>query len=100
LAGIAAGSLLIWSGSITRHKLSMAEVEGYIETFKSEKEKVQVRNKDIRVVLPSLNSLAQASVVYDQQDHPWLSGLGMYDPSVDQAADLAYENSLKFFYRS
>ncbi len=95
LAGIAAGSLLIWSGSITRHKLSMAEVEGYIDTFKSEKEKVQVRNKDIRVVLPSLNSLAQASVVYDQQDHPWLSGLGMYDPSVDQAADLAYENSLK-----
>jgi type VI secretion system protein ImpL len=45
--------------------------------------------------VPALNALANASIVYDQEQHPWLSGMGMYDPEVDRSADEAYRNQLK-----
>lgn len=87
--------VLVWSGSITRHKMYMSDVDGFVDEFNVESGKLSKWNKDIRAVLPPLNALANASIVYDQQEHPWLSGIGMYDSRVDDNADLAYENHLK-----
>ncbi len=87
--------VLVWSGSITRHKMSMSDVDEFVTEFNVESGKLSNWNKDIRAVLPPLNALANASIVYDQDEHPWLSGMGMYDSRVDDNANLAYETHLK-----
>ena len=95
LAALAVIILLVWAGSITRHEMFMSEVEGYIAEFKAENKRLSAWNKDLRVVLPSLNPLGKASIVYDQDEHPWLSGIGLYDSNVDDAADQAYQQQLR-----
>lgn len=89
------GLLTIWSGSLNRHSAAMSEVEDYIADFNAENKRLNRWNKDLRVVLPTLNALAKASIVYDQDEHPWLSGFGLYDAQVDQSANLAYDAQLK-----
>lgn len=95
IAAITAGLLLVWSGSITQHKKFMAQVGSFTSEFNVERDRLTDWNKDIRAILPPLNALAKASIVYDQQDHPWLSGLGMYDGRVDENANQAYRAQLK-----
>lgn len=92
---VAIGLGVIWSGSVVRHQGFMSEVEAQVDEYKAVNGKVSTWNNDARVVLPSLNALAQAARVYDQQDHPWLSGLGLYDVRVDSEANRAYEEQLK-----
>lgn len=95
IAAITVGLVLVWSGSITQHKTYMNEVDEYVTEFRGESERLTDWNKDIRAALGPLNALAKASIVYDQEEHPWLSGLGMYDSRVDNNADAAYVLELK-----
>jgi len=95
IAGIAITLVVVWFGSITRHEMFMSEVSGYVADFKAENKRLVAWKKNLRNVLPSLNVLAKASVVYDQEEHPWLSSMGLYDGNVDSAADAAYETQLK-----
>lgn len=92
---IAIGLISVWSGSISRHNEYMQEVQSYISEFDSENKRLSLWNKDVRVVLPALNALARASIVYDQEQHPWLSGMGLYDGRVDSSAEQAYHAQLK-----
>lgn len=91
---VAVGLGVVWSGSVMRHKSFMQEVQGHVDEYDKDRAKVQEWNQDLRQVLPPLNALAQASKVYDQQDHPLLSGLGLYDTRVDGRADDAYDHQL------
>ena len=92
---IASVSLLtVWTGSLSNHKGYMSEVETYVAEFKAENKRLKLWNKDVRVVLPTLNALAKASIVYDQEEHPWLSGFGLYDGQVDASANAAYRAQL------
>ncbi|MDH5446477.1 MAG: type VI secretion system membrane subunit TssM [Gammaproteobacteria bacterium] len=86
---------VVWAGSFTRHEMFMNDVEAYIAEYHAENKRLSAWSNDIRAILPVLNSLANASVVYDQEEHPWLSGLGMYDGNVDGAADHAYQTKLR-----
>lgn len=95
MAVSAIGLLTVWAGSITRHNIFMSEVESYIAEFNAENKRLNLWNKDLRIVLPTLNALAKASIVYDQEEHPWLSGMGLYDGNVDTSADDAYHAQLK-----
>ena len=96
LAGAVVGALLIWAGSINRNQVYMAEVDDYATEFTVEEKRLGTRGgRDIRTVLPRLNALARASIVYDQESHPWLSGMGLYDGRVDIQANRAYTNQLR-----
>ncbi len=86
---------LVWSGAVFKHKSFMKSVDAHVEDYQGETAKIGRWNEDIRLVLPPLNALVQASAVYDQQEHPWLSSLGLYDQRVDEQADRAYVNQLK-----
>ncbi len=93
---ISAIALLVsWFSSISQHDDYMLEVASYVTEFEREQGTVKDWNKDLRAVIPSLNALAKASIVYDQEQHPWLSGMGMYDSQVDKSADRAYHAQLK-----
>jgi len=98
LSAITVIVMLVWSGSITRHKMYMSEVEQHVTDFNEEQKRLSPWNKDIRAVLPSLNALASASIVYDQEEHPWLSGIGLYDGRVDAEANAAYETHLRTMF--
>jgi type VI secretion system protein ImpL len=91
----AIGLLTIWAGSISQHNEYMSEVDSHVAEFRVENKRLSGWNKDIRIVVPSLNALARASIVYDQNEHPWLSGFGLYDANVDTSADAAYNEQLK-----
>ncbi|MDH5354766.1 MAG: type VI secretion system membrane subunit TssM [Gammaproteobacteria bacterium] len=91
----ASGLLAAWFGSLSRHDNFMLEVERYVAEYDRENTRLQGSNKDIRGVIPSLNALARASIVYDQDQFPWLSGFGLYDGNVDSAADDAYRTQLR-----
>lgn len=96
-ASLAAITLLVflgWSGSVTRNKLHMAEIAERLEQFKVEEGRLPSWNTDVRAVLPALNALAQASVVYDKDKYPWLSGIGLYDGRVASDAKNAYRAQL------
>ena len=95
IAFSAIGLLAVWAGSITRHEMFMNDVQGYIGEYNAESKRLSDWNKDPRSVLPTLNALRKASIVYDQEEHPWLSSLGLYDGNVDDAADDAYHVKLK-----
>jgi len=98
MAGVAGIMFLVWGGSYTQHELFMHEVESYVSEYNAEKKRLNKWSSDVRVALPLLNALAKASVVYDQEQHPWLSSLGMYDSNVDDAADKAYTAQLINLY--
>ena len=85
----------VWAGSFARNEAYMHQVQGYISEFNAEKARASSFTDDLRDQLPTLNALAKASVVYDQESHPWLAGLGMYDGRVDAAADKAYAAQLR-----
>ena len=74
---------VVWSGSVMRHKSFMQEVDAKVDEYNLANEKVTAWNNDARIILPSLNALFEAAKVYDQQDHPWLTSLGLYDTRVD-----------------
>lgn len=94
-AGITIIMFVVWAGSFTRNKIYMNEVQTYIAEYKVENKRLNNWSSDLRTVLPSLNALGKASIVYNQNEHPWLSGMGLYDGNVDAAADKAYESQLK-----
>ncbi|MCP4492608.1 MAG: type VI secretion system membrane subunit TssM [Gammaproteobacteria bacterium] len=89
------GLLAVWVSSISRHDSYMLEVNSHITEFEQEQKRLKTWTRDIRSVVPSLNAIARASIVYDQDEHPWLSGFGLYDDNVDSSANLAYETQLK-----
>ena len=95
MAAVTVMFMLVWTGSLTQHDIFMGEVQAEISEYEIENKRLNVRNRDLRVTLPILNSLYRASLVYDRDEHPLLSGMGLYDGRVDEAADKAYTEKLK-----
>ncbi len=95
LAAFTIITALVWSGSLTRHKMFMGDVQGLVETYQQEGSRLSKRNRDVSAVVPSLNALEEASAVYNQDEHPWLRGMGMYDGRIDEGADAAYTTQLQ-----
>lgn len=98
LVALTVVTLTVWAGSLTRHEIYMRDVESHIAEFNAETRRLNVLSDDLRHVLPGLNALARGSVVYDKEAHPWLSGLGMYDSTLDENADKAYAAQLKILF--
>lgn len=98
LSALTAGLLVVWTGSFTRNEMYMHQVQQYLSDFKSDQKHINNWSYDLKSVLPALAALSKASVVYNSEAHPWLSGLGMYDSSVDNAADKAYREKLQSLF--
>jgi type VI secretion system protein ImpL len=99
MAGISTTLVVLWAGAFSQHESYMNEVEVYLGEYQEEAKNLSRRSSDLRKVLPALNALAKASIVYDQEKNPWLNSVGMYDNSVDEAANEAYQSNLtNIFY--
>lgn len=95
LAGVSVVLLLVWAGAVSRHALFMEDVKTHLATFENERRELASWDRSPRAVLPSLTALAQASEVYNQEAHPWLTGVGLYDGRIDRRADDAYHAYLR-----
>ncbi|WP_193165781.1 type VI secretion system membrane subunit TssM [Microbulbifer hainanensis] len=93
LAVVFAGALFLWTGSVARNKVYMGEVDRHIAEY--QKAQASVGDKFTPIAsLKVLEPLRHAASVYEREDHPWLSNLGLYDDRVDQAADRLYRQQL------
>ena len=79
-----------WMGAFTDHETNMREVQSHLAIYEESSVPGKIHKNDITTVLPSLNALASASIVFDQESQPWVKSLGMYDNSVNEATDDAY----------
>ena len=88
----AAGLAFIWTGAFTIQRGLVSEAKDNLTAFQQ-----SLHGPDVPLTenLASLQYLDSAAGVFDQQNHPWLYNLGMYDGSVDEAAKSAYLRTLQ-----
>ncbi|BFM16830.1 type VI secretion system membrane subunit TssM [Maricurvus nonylphenolicus] len=94
LAAVFVGTLVLWTGSVTRNQLFMNDVGQNLAEYKAAKGNLRSNNADTIKTLTVLDPLYESTVVYDQESHPWLTGMGLYDDSVDTAAEALYQDQL------
>jgi type VI secretion system protein ImpL len=87
-------AIITWSVSVSRNNTYMTEVRQLSEQYKQEATQLSPADTLIDSTLATLSPVQRASNVYNQKEHPWLQGLGLYDNSVDQAADKLYVDAL------
>lgn len=88
------GALFLWTGSLAQNKRYMGDVAELTREFQAHKEALGSRQITPAQSLQLLEPLYRASRVYQKEEHPWLSNLGMYDSRVDSAADALYRDQL------
>lgn len=88
------GTLLVWTGSVTRNQLFMNEVKTNLTRYEQAQLELETDNHDSLQSLAVMSPLRQSARVYDKQRHPWLVGMGLYDSRVDQAAKELYADKL------
>ncbi len=86
------GLAFAWSGAFSVHHSLLQEAEDKLAAFEAAP---AGPDESLEQNLMSLQYLQSAAAVFDQNQHPWLSGLGMYDSSADAAAKNAYLRSLQ-----
>ncbi|MFT7184995.1 MAG: type VI secretion system protein ImpL [Pseudohongiellaceae bacterium] len=88
------GSALAWTSSLNKNELLMEEVSSLMQQHQdalvSTNEAENRLDKTIAIIEP----LNVARSVYDRVRLPWVSGLGLYDESVQETAHAAYKASL------
>ncbi|WP_444923653.1 type VI secretion system membrane subunit TssM [Microbulbifer sp. DLAB2-AF] len=95
LAAAFVGSIFLWSGSLASNKLSMGEVNDHLAAYEQAEEKLKGKRPTPANVLQMLEPLRQATSVYDREEHPWISNLGLYDTRIDQTLDNLYRQKLE-----
>ena len=88
----AIGLAFTWTGAFTVHRNLIAEAKENLHAFEKS---VQGVDQPLAQNLESLQYLQSAAAVFDKHNHPWLTTLGMYDGSVDEAAKAAYIRTLQ-----
>ena len=89
------GSVAVWATAYSRNQTYLDQVAEHYERYRNLVAPVQESDRDLRNVLPALQELRQASLVFDQDTLPWLAGLGLYDTRVESEAKAAYERELE-----
>ncbi|MET4696841.1 type VI secretion system membrane subunit TssM [Endozoicomonas lisbonensis] len=93
LLGVTGATLAVWAVSVGKNKRLIAEVNDSLDRYQSTSVPADKATKTSEL-LPSMEALKAAGGVYDQQEHPWLNSLGLYDGDVDRAANRLYDEKL------
>ncbi len=87
-------ALVVWTGAVARNNQHMAQVRSEVAEYRQAREQLADWQREPQAALPALDPLRRATEVYRQDNRPWLSGLGLYDPRVDRAANALYRDAL------
>jgi len=95
---IFAGAVSAWTASLFNSKALMADVQTAIDTHKAQVA-AHPKPETFEQVLAILNPLQEARSLYNEEEHPWLSSLGLYDAGVVNKTDRAYDYALRYFFK-
>lgn len=98
IAVVFAVALVIWSGSLLTNRGLMSQVSQQINRFQNGLQQ-SGQPKTVADAADRLEPLYQATQVYRQVQHPWLSSLGLYNADVQNGADAAYRAELNQLLR-
>ncbi|MFA7554825.1 MAG: type VI secretion system membrane subunit TssM [Spongiibacteraceae bacterium] len=98
LALVFMSSIIVWAGTVTQNKIFMNQVSAAIDQYQQASSTTRAHGRNIVPTLSVLNPLRHASIIYDQNQSPWLSGLGLYDGRVDTAAKALYQHHLNDYF--
>ena len=85
LAGI--GIAVVWSSAFGIHRALLAQSRDELALFDQTEHGT---DRTLSQNLTALQYLEQSTEVFSQREHPWLSSLGMYENSIDEASQEAY----------
>ena len=89
---LAVGLAFAWTGAFTLQRSLLTQAQEQLAVYNNTEHGPR---QSLSQNLNSLQYLRAAADTYDQQNHPWLSNLGMYDGSVDESAKAAYLRTLR-----
>lgn len=95
LAALFVGSVTLWGAGVSQNKAFMADVSGLYAEYSQYKGTYDESRADLEDALRVIEPLRKASMVYDQEEHPLINNLGLYDGRVDRAADELYLDQLR-----
>ncbi|MEM8941035.1 MAG: type VI secretion system membrane subunit TssM [Pseudomonadota bacterium] len=84
---VGVGLAIAWTGAFGVHRTLLADVRQELALFDSS---VHGADRTLSENLEALQYLERATLVFSQQEHPWLSNFGMYESSIDRASRNAY----------
>jgi type VI secretion system protein ImpL len=88
------GSAIAWTSSLNTNEVLMKEVSLLIQQHKDALVSSNDTGNRLDKTIAILEPLNKARSVYDRVSLPWVSGLGLYDESVQESAHAAYKASL------
>ncbi|OUS09636.1 hypothetical protein A9Q89_12770 [Gammaproteobacteria bacterium 53_120_T64] len=98
LALLSIGLIVAWTSSITGNRGFMKAVAVEIDSYQQAANRQPSGRANLQTSLQILKPLHRASSIYAQNQHPWLSGLGLYDGRVDTAAKALYQDKLGVYF--
>lgn len=99
LVTIFISTLVAWTGSIASNQALLNDIDGYLNKYDAESRRIKTWDSDLRRILPVLNSIQSAGLIYDQDEHPFLSNLGLFDPTIDDQIDSLYKKNLEYLFQ-
>lgn len=88
-------TLSTWSLTVAKNNEYIDQVNEQVSLYHKATQNLDPVSFSPADTLKALSHLHKGANIYNQDSHPWLTGLGLYDGSVDQAADDLYKNALK-----
>ncbi len=90
IAGLAMLLALGWTGAFAAQKKYLGEINNSVQHYLG----LNTKEESFEEYLASIKLVEDASKVYSNEEHPWLSNAGMYDSGVDESAKSAYLRAL------
>jgi len=88
------GSALAWTSSLNKNEALMGEVSLLIQQHQDALVSTADSGSRLDRTIAIIEPLSEARSIYDQVSLPWVSGLGLYDESVQESAHAVYNASL------
>ena len=98
MALVFAGAVGAWTTSVLSSQSLMADVQ----TSLDEHDTLVAANpepKEFEEVVAILQPLQNIRVLYEENSHPWLSSMGLYDAGVVTKTDQTYDRALRHFFK-
>jgi type VI secretion system protein ImpL len=92
------GAAAAWTGSLNKNEALMARVSELIAEHKTAVQASNDSENPFDQVIAIVEPLSKATAVYEEDNLPWLTGLGLYDESVQKSAEAAYQASLQAYF--
>ena len=93
IAALFIAAVGVWSASLLTNRSLMTQVSQHINTYQNDLQQ-NGQPQNLAQAADRLAPLYQATQVYRQVQHPWLSSLGLYNADVQDSADAAYRSAL------